>query len=107
MVGGSEEEAGEDVGQFFQTAGGGDFPVALLCKGLQSLAGMGRKLPGESSKPHVDGFHHRDHLPHLKREGASYFVTFRLAGTLPAELLARLKRERDAIVAEAEAAKRP
>jgi hypothetical protein len=25
------------------------------------------------------GFHHRDHLPHLKREGGSYFVTFRLA----------------------------
>jgi putative DNA methylase len=53
------------------------------------------------------GFHHRDHLPHLKREGASYFVTFRLAGTLPATVLAELKHERDLIQAQALAAKRP
>ena len=53
------------------------------------------------------GFHHRDHLPHLKREGGSYFVTFRLAGTLPAEVVSQLKQERENIVAQALAAKRP
>jgi REP element-mobilizing transposase RayT len=53
------------------------------------------------------GFHHRDHLPHLKREGGSYFVTFRLAGTLPCEVLRQLKQEREMILAQALAARRP
>jgi len=53
------------------------------------------------------GFHSRDHLPHLKKEGGSYFVTFRLAGTLPAEVLLRLKQEREDILKHALAAKRP
>ena len=55
----------------------------------------------------VAGFHTRNVLPHLKREGGAYFVTFRLAGTLPAEVLEQLKRERELIVAQATAAKRP
>src|SRR5215469_13937592 len=32
------------------------------------------------------GLHSRGVLPHLKSEGASYFVTFRLAGTLPRDV---------------------
>ncbi|MCX6895758.1 MAG: transposase [Verrucomicrobia bacterium] len=55
----------------------------------------------------VSGFHTRNTLPHLKREGGTYFVTFRLADTLPAELIRRLKAERAAIVDQARAAKRP
>jgi REP element-mobilizing transposase RayT len=55
----------------------------------------------------VAGFHSRNVLPHLKREGGSYFVTFRLAGTLPREILLRLKAEREAIIRHALAAKRP
>jgi REP element-mobilizing transposase RayT len=55
----------------------------------------------------IAGFHHRDHLPHLKREGGSCFVVFRLAGTLPAEVLIQLKAERAALLAQAVAAKRP
>jgi REP element-mobilizing transposase RayT len=46
-------------------------------------------------------------LPHLKKEGGTYFVTFRQAGTLPKEVLIRFKRERDVILQEAMAAKRP
>ncbi len=57
--------------------------------------------------PHVSGLHSRGYLPHLKREGGTYFVTFRLHGTLPREVLADLKRERDIILHQAEAAKRP
>jgi REP element-mobilizing transposase RayT len=53
------------------------------------------------------GLHSRGVLPHLKREEASYFVTFRLVGTLPQEVLLLLKSEREAIVAQALAAKRP
>ena len=55
----------------------------------------------------LSGFHSRNVLPHLKREGASYFVTFRLAGTLPREVLLQLKAEREAILRQALAAKRP
>ena len=46
-------------------------------------------------------------LPHLKREGGTYFVTFRQAGTLPKEVLLRFKQEPEAILAQAQAAKRP
>jgi putative transposase len=55
----------------------------------------------------VAGLHSRGALPHLKREGASYFVTFRLAGTLPKEIVLGLKREREAILQEALAHNRP
>lgn len=55
----------------------------------------------------ISGFHSRGVLPHLKREGGIYFVTFRLFGTLPKEILLRLKREREAIIEKAAAAKRP
>jgi REP element-mobilizing transposase RayT len=57
--------------------------------------------------PLVTGFHFRGVLPHLKREGGTYFVTFRLAGTLPRGILAQLKQEREAILQHALAAKRP
>ena len=55
----------------------------------------------------VAGLHSRGQLPHLKREGGAYFVTFRLAGSLPKSVLLQLKHERDVIVAQAEAVKRP
>jgi len=46
----------------------------------------------------VAGLHSRGVLPHLKREGGTYFVTFRQAGTLPKEALLRFKQEREAIL---------
>jgi REP element-mobilizing transposase RayT len=55
----------------------------------------------------VSGFHSRGALPHLKREGASYFVTFRLGGTLPSDVLLQLKHEREKILHRAEAENRP
>ncbi len=65
-------------------------------------------MPDAEKPSHlVAGFHSRGVLPHLKREGGTYFVTFRQAGTLPKEVLVRFKQERDAILAQAEAAKRP
>lgn len=39
------------------------------------------------------GIHSRGYLPHVKREGASYFVTFRLADSLPREVLLRLEQD--------------
>jgi REP element-mobilizing transposase RayT len=68
---------------------------------------MSLTAPDGSPRRLLSGFHSRDHLPHLKREGGVYFVTFRLVGTLPAELLMQLKRERACLLEQALAAKRP
>jgi putative transposase len=59
------------------------------------------------SDRYTTGFHSRGTLPHLKREGASYFITFRQAGTLPKDVLLKFKREREIILQKALAAKRP
>ena len=47
---------------------------------------------GETPNPLRSGVHSRGYLPHIKREGASYFVTFRLADSLPQAVLLDLKR---------------
>ena len=43
--------------------------------------------------PLRSGIHSRGYLPHVKRECASYFVTFRLVDSLPKEVLLRFERE--------------
>jgi REP element-mobilizing transposase RayT len=67
------------------------------------------KQPEDASPPNplVAGLHFRGKLPHLKKEGASYFVTFRLADSLPAHEVAKLKHERQVILEQARAAKSP
>ncbi|MCO5053605.1 MAG: transposase [Verrucomicrobiae bacterium] len=59
------------------------------------------------SNPLVAGLHFRGKLPHLKNEEAVYFVTFRLADSLPAHEVVRLKHERKVILEQARAAKSP
>jgi len=49
----------------------------------------------------LSGFHSRGYLPHLETEGSTYFVTFRLAGTLPREVIASLKTRRDDLLRRA------
>jgi len=39
----------------------------------------------------------RGRLPHWERRGATYFVTFRVAGTLPAHVLESMQQEQEAI----------
>jgi REP element-mobilizing transposase RayT len=60
-----------------------------------------------SPDPLVSGLHFRGRLPHLKKENVVYFVTFRLADSLPAREIARLKHERQAVLEQARAAKSP
>src|SRR6266481_5286206 len=48
----------------------------------------------EPTNPLRSGIHTRGYLPHVKREGASYFVTFRLADSLPKEVLLGFEREK-------------
>ena len=51
--------------------------------------------------PIHDGYHHRGYLPHIKISGAAYFVTFRLADSLPREVILRLKEQRENLLHQA------
>jgi len=55
------------------------------------LRSTGLKLT--DTNPLHSGIHSRGYLPHVKREGASYFVTFRLADALPKEILLQFEAE--------------
>lgn len=50
-------------------------------------------MPVAALNPLRNGVHTRGYLPHVKREGAWYFVTFRLADSLPQEVLLSFKRQ--------------
>ncbi len=52
--------------------------------------GVNKEMPA----PLRSGVHTRGYLPHVKREGARYFVTFRLADSLPKDVLLRLQAQR-------------
>lgn len=55
-----------------------------------------RHFPSFEMRPTMlTGFHSRGYLPHIKVEGATYFVTFRLADSLPRKVVAGLKERRD------------
>ena len=49
------------------------------------------------------GYHHRGYLPHIKVAGAAYFITFRLADSLPRAVILRLKDQRDDMLRRAAA----
>ena len=48
----------------------------------------------EARNPLRSGIHSRGYLPHVKHEGAAYFVTFRLADSLPKAVLMKFQQER-------------
>ncbi|HEV2695976.1 MAG TPA: transposase [Verrucomicrobiae bacterium] len=50
-------------------------------------------IPAKPLRPLRSGIHTRGYLPHVKREGASYFVTFRLNDSLPKEVLLGFEQE--------------
>src|SRR5581483_336002 len=49
----------------------------------------------QAFKPDVDTAKTRGHLPHWEQAGATYFVTFRLADSVPSEVLRDWKIERE------------
>ncbi len=51
--------------------------------------------------PILNGFHTRGYLPHLKVIEATYFITFRLADSLPAPVILQRKERRDDLVRRA------
>ena len=40
---------------------------------------------------------YRRHLPHIQPPGATLFITFRLAGSIPAEILCQLLEEQEQV----------
>jgi REP element-mobilizing transposase RayT len=50
-------------------------------------------IPIQPPDPLRSGVHSRGYLPHVKRDGAAYFVTFRLVDSLPKEVLMQYERE--------------
>src|ERR1022692_1110215 len=60
-----------------------------------AVAGASRPRFGEVT------IRNRGRLPHWEEEGATYFITFRLADSLPNEVLDRIESERRAIVTTA------
>jgi REP element-mobilizing transposase RayT len=50
-------------------------------------------IPDQAPNPLRSGIHSRGYLPHVKREGASYFITFRLVDSLPKEVLLHFEHE--------------
>ena len=69
--------------------------------GTNATPATGKKETGVPAL--LAGWHDRGYLPHLKAKGGTYFVTFRLADTLPAHVLERYRVEREEIVKRAEA----
>jgi REP element-mobilizing transposase RayT len=51
-------------------------------------------IKAEAANRLRSGIHTRGFLPHVKREGARYFVTFRLADSLPKDVLLKHQAER-------------
>ncbi|WP_281984259.1 transposase [Azonexus hydrophilus] len=51
-------------------------------------------VPAETANRLRSGIHSRGYLPHVKREGTCYFVTFRLADSLPRAVLLQFERQR-------------
>ncbi len=56
---------------------------------------------------HGDTELRRRHLPHLERRGAEYFVTWRLYGTIPEEVLESMRLKAQSLEARAQSATQP
>jgi len=69
-----------------------DQPNPRLERVHHQLRASGTK--DETENPLRSGIHMRGYLPHVKREGASYFVTFRLADSLPKAVFLNFEREK-------------
>ena len=104
-----DDKSPRNVAQASSPASSGTVPVPGSDTAKISSSHSGDD-PAAIPAPHdplVAGFHFRGTLPHLKKEGGTYFVTFRQAGTLPKEVVLRFKQERQVIIQQAISAKRP
>jgi menaquinone-specific isochorismate synthase len=71
-------------------------PSKLSSAGISpAVSGASRPRFGEVT------IHDRGRLPHWEKESATYFITFRLADSLPSKVLDRIESERDSILTTA------
>ena len=95
-------------------------PGVLLCEacfqtGAMLLSSAGFQPAPDAGVPPASSFQGftgitkkgRGYLPHWEREGATYFVTFRLADSIPADAQKRIDTERRNITSTAEQLERP
>jgi len=77
-------------------------------RAMESSAGVPPALAVAHRKPPSDEItvRRRGSLPHWERDSATYFITFRLADSLPKSVLARIESERWAIVQTAKSMNR-
>jgi Rad3-related DNA helicase/REP element-mobilizing transposase RayT len=71
---------------------------------IQSGTGGSPVLPSEDSRPHI---RQGAYLPHWTRRGAIYSICFRLADSLPREVVEAWIAQRRSIIAASEQAERP
>lgn len=65
---------------------------------IERLSWLARSKPAKPAQGTcpgdlIEGWHSRGYLPHLKAKNASYFVTMRLADSLPKEVVLELKAQ--------------
>jgi REP element-mobilizing transposase RayT len=70
-------------------------PPATVSPSSKQASGTSRRHRGEVT------IRDRGRLPHWEKDGATYFITFRLADSLPKSVLERIESERHAIVTTA------
>jgi len=79
--------------------------LSRLQAGTPTVQQKGMQAGTPTVRPHLlSGWHSRGYLPHLKMEDGIYFVTFRLADTLPQKVLEAYQAERDELLRRAKAA---
>ena len=76
----------------------------FVAPGFQPALGAGKDAggTGKAAKTAELRIRNRGHLPHWEEEGGTYFVTFRLADSLPQAVLQSFEFERRKIVQTAE-----
>jgi REP element-mobilizing transposase RayT len=73
--------------------------VASSCEAPDRSAGVPPAVAGASRPRFGDvEIHDRGYLPHWEKESATYFITFREAGSLPKSVLDRIESERRSLV---------
>ncbi len=89
----------------FQPDSADGLPAGRLDAPTANSTGQAGSPPAESARmadfrfrafdPHGEITMKRRHLPHWEQKGATYFVTFRLADAVPAEVLAQWRDDRE------------